>query len=280
MTEQTQAATQPEAANLSPDELRLRRMEQKPEAEPATETAESVAEAAEEQPEAGEGDDHEEADDKRDGEQPRKRRRSATYRELKAKLRELEDRLGERTRTEAPQGAKDDAPPKLDDFPNYDEFSRATARYEARQLLKEERERDTRARQEQAQTAAVNEVREHLETSEERARDRYDDYDDVVYDKGFQKHLGAVTRLSAGCDDPASVIYSLAKTPDKLREILSLSPVRAAAAIAKYEASLAVPPKRLTKAPSPPAKPAGRGGTQTPTNKLTNPDEIYSRFIK
>jgi hypothetical protein len=108
---------------------------------------------------------------------------------------------------------------------------------------------------------------------------RFDDACNQIYEKGaadftdFDQAL-ANFRLLGGLpstlieaaretDAPHAVLYDLGKNPEEAARILSLPPIRMAAAVAKMAAKTVTPPApRVSKAPEP-VKPVGGPGRRT-----------------
>lgn len=276
MDTDNQAATaQPEGDNLSPEERRLRGIpEQKPEGKSEAETDDKADAAKDDESAEGEGDDD---GDEGEEEKPKKRRRR-NYSDLKAELRELRARLDTQEKpTEAKSEGKENARPKLEEFKTYDDYQEALTDWKVDQRLKAERENGSKRQREIADREYQGELNAHVNKSVDKAKDKYEDFEDVLADNGaFLK--GAMLRLVSETDDPGEIAYYLANNPAEAKRISALNPVKAAVALGKLEAKLAAPaPKKVSKAPPPPGS-VGNGKSQPkPTNKLS-PDELYRKL--
>jgi len=277
MEDQDKAATaQPEGDNLSPEERRLRGIpEPKPDGEPDAKAGEN-ADAAEDETEEGEGDD--EGDE---GEEKPKKRRRRNYSDLKAELRELRSRL---EATEKPKEAKPEpkaeAKPKLEEFKSYDDYQEALTDWKVDQRLKAERENGNKRQREEAEARHTAELNAHVGKSVDKAKDKYDDFEDVLSEHGRTVFPNqTMVRLVSETDDPGEVAYYLANNPAEAKRIAALNPVKAAVELGKVEAKLSAPaPKKVSKAPPPPANVGSGGKSQPkPTNKLS-PDELYRKL--
>jgi hypothetical protein len=196
--------------------------------------------------------------------------RRIAQKETEARLyREFAER-SERSSRPEPE-PKNDAEPKRDDFDTYEDYTRALARYEARQASLEEvanRERtrgeqDRLARRERAQTAFRQQLAELIEEDE--------DAEALIADVRLPE---AALDAIAESDFGARVALHLAKHPEEQKRIAGLTPARQAAAIGRIEASLEAQArkprdgeskdgaeKQSSKAPEPIAPVGGRGAS-------------------
>lgn len=141
-----------------------------------------------------------------------------------------------------------DAEPKADDFASYEDYVRALAKHEAKQLVRAERESARKAEQAQAtQTAWQQREAEFAKTAP--------DYVEVVGTSEVtlpQHVLEAVAESELG----PQLAYHLAKNPDVAEKLRGMSERAAMREIGRLEASITSAP-----APAPAAPPAAR-----PTN--------------
>lgn len=145
--------------------------------------------------------------------------------------------------------------------------------------------------QEQANQRKAQEARQELETQWsgqlDTARERYPDFDDkgvalgemlVNVDGAYGEYLGA-TLMSM--DKGADVLYFLASNPELAQEIVNSGPQKATIALGRLEAQFmtgegqeepSTPPKKVTKAPTPPPQARGaataRGAVRPDTDDL------------
>lgn len=170
-----------------------------------------------------------------------------------------------------------EATPKEDDFNDYNEFLRATARYEVRQEI---REAQQRAVAEQQRRHAEERQRTELQTFEERrvatvdqGRAKYNDFEDVVFSLPGQVLTQEFAAAIFATETPADVAYYLGKNRVEAEKISLLPPLQKAAALGRIEAKLAAPKTaQPSKAPSP-IRPVG--GNEVLTNEpdsQKNPD--------
>jgi hypothetical protein len=173
------------------------------------------------------------------------------------------------------------ASPKQEDFATYDEFSRALARFEARQEIDKElatqreagakRERDTAAAKQQSDFGAA----------EVTAREKHADYDDVTAAIEWPKAPGtpAIADYLLSTQN-ADLMYELGNQPAELKRIAALSPMLAIAALAKFEAKLATPAEVVTPParalPKPPRN-IGGGGTPAAIDLETADMSVFKR---
>lgn len=292
MTEDTQVPAASTDDVLSPDERRLRGLPEKAPAAkaegsaPSTDTEADTSKEAE-APDADEtGADQPEGDE---GDQPKKPKDRVQKRfdTMTRRIRELERALvkkggeavaGEtQPRQEAPQPAATEQKPRLEDFANYEAFNEALTEWKVDQKLNANAQKRQQQERQRSNAQLQSERRERFQDSSEKARDKYDDYDELVMsDKN--KVTPTMAALIADTDEPGEIAYYLAKNPEEARRIASLPPTKAAMAIGKLEDKLAAPPaKRVSSAPDP-AKPVARGGGgKTVALEKLSPDDFYTR---
>jgi len=160
---------------------------------------------------------------------------------------------------EAPrqEAVRQDAEPSRESFDSYEDYSRALARYEARQefsRLEGEKQKQgaEQARAQEAQTQATR-YNESVAT----VRAETPDFDDVVSSADIPV-TPAIRDAILDSDNPARLQYHLAKNPEEVDRISKLSPVQQVKAIGVIEANLQAP-ARTTKAPAP-VRPIGASG--------------------
>jgi len=151
--------------------------------------------------------------------------------------------------------------PQVDDFPDYDAYTRAVSRWEARQVWAEEQ----RAQEQQRR----------FSTWEDRVRAaqiKYDDWDEAL--QGADVPVSEALREALLTSETgADVLYYLATHPEEGRQLANLGPVQTARAIGRIEAKLetAAPPLSPPAAAPPstptPVRPVGTsrsGGNRDP----------------
>lgn len=189
---------------------------------------------------------------------------------LLAEKADLERRLEEATRkTPAPDASADEKPPKEEDF-NGDWFAyqRALTAFEAGKTIRDElrKERETREASErqsrQAKTASERQTA-HAERVEQ-ARETITDFDDAMEEmKGVNVRNDVIEEIMSS-DKSALLAYHLAKNPEKLDALNSMSGRELAREMGRLEATLKMPEaKKQTSAPAPLDRP--RGGAAPPS---------------
>jgi hypothetical protein len=188
-------------------------------------------------------------------------------------------------KTQVSPPAKEKAPPaapKQEDFQTYDEYSRAIARFEARTEIDKElatqREAGAKAQRdaEQARRAA------DFGAAEVEARKTHADYDEVTSGIEWPKAPGTSALADYLLEtNNAALYYELGKQPEEIARMAAMSPVRAVAALAKFEASLEAPPAdRKTTVKELPKPPRNVGGGGTPTVVDLNDPKLDMRGFK
>lgn len=178
---------------------------------------------------------------------------------------ELQRRLEEATRstTAAKAGEGEDKPPREEDF-NGDWFAyqRALTAYDAGKAVRDEirKDRDTREASER-QTKQAEIARErttaHLERVED-AREVIADFDQVMKGMdGVQVRNDVIEEIMSS-ENSALLAYHLAKNPDKLNALNSMSGRELAREMGRLEATVKLPEaKKATSAPAPLSRPKG-----------------------
>lgn len=155
-----------------------------------------------------------------------------------------------------------DLPSKED---NPDAYAEALAERKAAELL-------ARREAEREQLALVDAYHDR----EEQARERYDDFEQVVYNRNLPI-TDVMAQTIQASDIGPDVAYYLGSNPKEADRIARLSPFLQAKEIGKIEAKLAdnPPVKRTTNAP-PPIKPVTAKSVSAPTIDTTDPRSVKS----
>jgi hypothetical protein len=213
------------------------------------------------------GEDEGEGDEAGD-DQPERKKRSGAARAkrreeyLLSELRERDRRL-EALQRQSPKGdggeAKDE-PPKEEDFNgDWAAYLAAQSAYQATKAVKQEFRSQLDSEQDRRQ-ADVRRDRDiaHLERIDE-AREVITDFDEVMANtKGVMVRPDVIDEIKSS-DKSHLLMYHLAKNPEKLRELNSMSSRELAREIGRLEGSIRMPAgKKQTTAPPPPT--ALKGG--------------------
>jgi hypothetical protein len=250
--------------------------------EPETKAAEP-AKVEGEEPKGDEGDSTE-------GDQPEKRKKPSGSERAKRReefllneLREKERRLEALERQSPKDGgeAKDDAPKEEDFNGDWTAFVAAKAAHEAAKAVGktlDDRERSDLDRR-QADVKREREIA-HLERIDE-AREHITDFDTVMATmKGVTIRDDVIEEIKASDKSPL-LAYHLAKNPDKLRELNSMSGRELAREIGRLEGSIRMPAgKKQTTAPPPPANLRGGAAPQTALEQVDDMNEFAERLKK
>ncbi len=150
-----------------------------------------------------------------------------------------------------------------DDFDSTEAYAEALALQKAEVLLAQRE-----AEREQA------EIDEAFESRSEAARDKYDDYDQVVGNPKLKVTEAMFMAIKAS-DISGDVAYHLGSNPKEAERISRLNPLMQVKEIGKLEASLAASPpvKRTSTAPSP-ITPVTARTTGSPAYDTTDPRSI------
>jgi hypothetical protein len=277
MTDETDKPAATPAADTVVDEPK------KIDPEPEAKTEAKVDEPKAEEPAEGEGED----ETGEDG-QPRRRKRTGSERAkrreeyLLNELRERERRLEEFER-QSPKGDGDkakDEPPKEEEFNgDWTAYVAARAAYEAGKAVegKLNAREQTTAQQRQVEARRERDIA-HLERVDE-ARETIADFDTVMGTmKGVTVREDVLEEIKSSDKSPL-LAYHLAKNPDKLRELNSMSGRELAREIGRLEGSLRMPAgKKQTTAPPPPANLKGGAAPHTALEQVDDMNEFAERL--
>lgn len=180
----------------------------------------------------------------------------------------------------APQG---DEEPKRESFEDYDQYSRAVARWEARQAAREEREAASKAeaerRHREAAARTVREQQERWEKGVKDARAEFADFEDVVdNDEIFiPEQMGrAIAESAIG----PKLAYYLGKNPDEAKRIADLPAREQYAEMVLLERKVRdwKPTRKASNAPEP-INPLG-GNAGIPNDKPSVNDDLKTWMQK
>lgn len=148
--------------------------------------------------------------------------------------------------------------PKREQYGDIEDFFKAQARYEARQEAAQQVERAFRSMNERQQQEAMQKQAQGMVESFNQRREAgmkdYPDFAEVIADASDMP-VGNAAAAIAEAENPAGVMYYLAKNRAQAERIAALSPLKAAIEIGRIESGLKSAPK-VSNAP-PPGKPVG-----------------------
>ena len=209
----------------------------------------------------------------------RRERRKAEMERLRKEAREAQEaeaKVKERLAA-LEKYASQEQPPKEDDFSDYNEYlmalaaHKSTAALDARQKREIEDERrahETRIKHLQDQEQA--EIRENWMAQVQEAKQRYADFEQVVYTARISDGLAG---LIAQSDSGADVAYHLGTNHEAVARLERMTPIEQAMELGRLSASISAPrPRTQSKAPDPASPVRGGGGASTDPLKMT-PDE-------
>src|SRR5512137_1572965 len=153
--------------------------------------------------------------------------------------------------------------PSIDNFDSPDAYAEALALKKAEELLAQ--------RDRQKEQAVIVEA---YGEREEKARDKYDDYEDVVYNPKL-RITDVMAETIQHSEIGPDLAYWLGSNPKEADRIARLSPIMQAREIGKIEAKLAdnPPVKKTTSAPSP-ISPVTARSSGSPSHDTTDPRSI------
>jgi hypothetical protein len=175
----------------------------------------------------------------------------------------------EQRKWEREQAARQTVPVAPKEMPSIDSFESTDAYAEALALRKAEELLAQRDRQkEQA------EIVEAYSEREEKARDKYDDFEDVVYNPKL-RITDVMAETIQYSDLGPDLAYWLGSNPKEAERIARLSPIMQAREIGKIEVRLSdnPPVKKTTSAPTP-ISPVTARSSGSPSHDTTDPRSI------
>jgi hypothetical protein len=175
----------------------------------------------------------------------------------------------EQRKWEREQAARQTVPVAPKEMPSIDNFESTDAYAEALALRKAEELLAQRDRQkEQA------EIVEAYSEREEKARDKYDDFEDVVYNPKL-RITDVMAETIQYSDLGPDLAYWLGSNPKEAERIARLSPILQAREIGKIEVRLSdnPPVKKTTSAPTP-ISPVTARSSGSPSHDTTDPRSI------
>jgi len=153
--------------------------------------------------------------------------------------------------------------PSIDNFETPDAYAEALAYRKAEELLAQ--------REAQKQQAQIVEA---YGEAEEKARDKYDDFEEVVYNPKL-RITNSMAEAIQSSDAGPDLAYWLGSNPKEAERIANLSPLMQAKEIGRIEAKLSdnPPVKKTTSAPTP-ISPVTARSSGSPSHDTTDPRSV------
>lgn len=176
--------------------------------------------------------------------------------ELKRENEELRRKLQETAPSAAPASQPNpDAEPREADFEDYASYLKALGRFEARQALREEREK-----------AEAAKVQAALDERLQATREKHPDFDEVLEAASDYQVPGSALVAIQDSDIAGDLMYHLATNLEDLEKLQGMNPVQQVKFIARLEAKLQTTPATEEKpvAPAHPKPKAAVSSAPTP----------------
>lgn len=207
----------------------------------------------------------------------RKAKKNASYLARKEAEAELYRQQVERGVQRAPEAKPEDAPPKREDFDDYETYLEARADYKAEQKVKAVLAEQQTRTQQQTQQSSESQRLARYQQDLDKARSSIPDFDEVTGEADVpvtQTMRDAILESDVG----ALLTYHLAKNPAEAERIARLSPIAQAKAIGQIEASLASKPApQVSKAPAPIKPISGASGGHADPSKMSMDEYLAYR---
>ena len=158
--------------------------------------------------------------------------------------------------------------PSIDNFESPDAYAEALALRKAEELLAQ--------REIQKQQAQIVEA---YGEAEEKARDKYDDFEEVVYNPKL-RITNAMAEAIQSSEAGPDLAYWLGSNPKEAERIANLSPLMQAKEIGRIEAKLSdnPPVKKTTSAPTP-ISPVTARSSGSPSHDTTDPRSVKTMSV-
>jgi hypothetical protein len=180
----------------------------------------------------------------------KEQRKIERYARAEAERDQLREQLDRQTQTQQPSVQSGE--PKPEQFKTYEEYIKATAKWEVKQENEQARKQYEQEAQTQAQQIHEAKIRDNLS----KVANKYDDFEEVVTNPSLAI-TPVMTDAMGESEIGGEIAYYLGNHPKEAAEIARLSNVAQVKAIDRLEAKLAAPPK-VSEAP-PPAQVVGKG---------------------
>lgn len=181
---------------------------------------------------------------------------------LEGEVRALREQLAVKPAGSEQQATQEDKPPVDTEFDNWNDYLQASVRYEAKKLLKAEKEADAQRLEAEAQ-------RKKMDTFFERAneaRNRHADYDDVISNPNLPVNA-AMNEAILDSEFGPDMAYWLGTNPAKCIEIARMSPTAATREMLRLELQFAG--KKQPSAATPQPKPTIVSAAPKPISPVT-----------
>ena len=224
---------------------------------PAEETASDVSKTADASETPGEGEPPQKPAKADGGFQRRIDKLTKDKHDLKRENEELRRKLQETAPSAAPASQPNpDAEPREADFEDYASYLKALGRFEARQALKEEREKAEAAKVQAALDERLRAVRE-----------KHPDFDEVLDSASEYEVPGSALVAIQDSEIAGELMYHLATNVEDLEKLQGMNPVQQVKFIARLEAKLQDQPATEEK-PAAPAHPKPKAAVSNAPNPI------------
>lgn len=167
-----------------------------------------------------------------------------------------------------PQQPQPQGKPQLEQYESYDQYVEALAEWKYEERAKADQERQSRQQQEQTQQERLRSFQQRAQT----VRETHPDFDQVVGNPALPISQ-AMADAAYSSEKGPEILYHLGQNPQEAEQIYRMSPVEAAMAIGRLEASVSRPARNQTGAPPPIEPVEGGSGTQTSDPDRMTPEQ-------
>lgn len=252
-----------------------------PSATPESQNTEASETQAQETTEVDSGGEDSDDPEKLEADKAIKRGKNYYARKIDQKERELQQAnrrvdaliaMQGQKQAEPPQAIAVETPPKRDDFTDFESWIRADATFAAKQAARAEYAQSTRAQQDAQRQQQTLTQAQQLESSFrsklEKGTEKISDFHEVVNASDVPTPPHVAMSL-AQLDDPAGVMYYLAKNPDVGRSLSTMNALQVATKLGAIQAGLQAPAK-----PSSAPKPGRPVGGKPSANSVEAPSDM------
>lgn len=166
-------------------------------------------------------------------------------------------------------------PPKREQFQDDNAYFEAVVDYRADLRVQDHLTRQAKQTAEQQERQGQEQLERTFTTNQEKAREKYEDFDDVVYNPSLPPLHPVVIQAIKSLENGPDIAYEIARDPAEAMRIARLHPILALKELGKIEAKLAAPAApagTLAVTPAPAARAATRKPLPAPITPVTPRD--------
>ncbi len=142
---------------------------------------------------------------------------------------------------QAPRQAQEPQVPQREQYQDDNAYFQAVIDHRADLKVREHLERQSKQTAEHQARQSAEQLERHFAANQEKARVKYEDYDDVVYNPSLPALHPVVIQAIKSLENGADIAFAIASDPAEAVRISKLHPILALKELGKIEAKLAAP---------------------------------------